>query len=51
MERITTIKRSEDWIAVKDGNKGQWESGKTEQSAVQALKVSFPELSESSESQ
>jgi hypothetical protein len=45
MQRITTIQRSDDWIAVKDNDKSQWEAGKTKDAAVRALKASFPELS------
>lgn len=44
MTRITTIRRSDDWIALKDGDKAHWEAGKTQEAAVNALKKSFPEL-------
>jgi len=42
--RISVYERSDDYIAVKDNNKRQWEASSTINGAINAIKLSFPEL-------
>jgi len=44
MDRIDLYQRSYDWMATREGNKGQWESGRTPEEAIKKLHISFPEL-------
>jgi len=39
-EAITTEKRADDWIAFADGDRAQWEAGRTEAEAIGKLVIS-----------
>jgi len=44
MGRIDLYQRSHDWMATREGEKGEWESGRTIEEAIKKLHRSFPDL-------
>jgi hypothetical protein len=43
MLRIDLYQRSHDWMTTIEGNKGQWESGRTPEEAIKKINISFPD--------
>lgn len=43
MPRIDLYQRSHDWMTTIEGNKCQWEAGKTPEEAIKKINISFPD--------